>query len=146
MLAMTSSSLFFQTLDARRSAYILGAVAAGAMVAGVFAHDMAAYFCVAVPAFVPLFLWLRAGALGIPVLPAISALFFIYYALPLLRSEINVYGSEELVRAAVMVGSFLVAAALAAWPFLGQSRRHARTSLLYTSPSPPDSRASRNPT
>ena len=123
---MISSSVFFRTLDARQRAYILGAVAAGVMVAGVFAQDPIAYLCVAISALVPLFLWLRSGAHGMPVLPMISGLFYVYYALPILRNVINVYGTDELVRAAMTVGGFLIVMALAAWPFMGQPRRSVR--------------------
>ena len=114
---MNSVSLFSQALDPHRRAYILGAVTACVMTVGVFAQDLIAYLCVAIPAIVPLFLWMRAGALGMPVLPAISGLFFVYYAVPLLRSDIALYGSEELIGAAAMVGSFLVAASVASGEF-----------------------------
>jgi hypothetical protein len=122
---VNSVSLFSQVLDPHRRAYILGVMTACVMVVGVFAQDLIAYLCVAIPALVPLFLWMRAGALGMPVLPAISGLFFVYYAVPLLRSDIALYGSEELIGAAAMVGSFLVAASVASLPFLQRARQQA---------------------
>ncbi|HEY1796219.1 MAG TPA: hypothetical protein VGG57_08865 [Stellaceae bacterium] len=65
----------------------------------------------------PLFLWLRAGAVGMPVLPLLSTLCFIYYAVPIIRHEVVAYDSEELLAAAATVGAFLIAASLACWPF-----------------------------
>ncbi|MEA2904209.1 MAG: hypothetical protein QOI12_1596 [Alphaproteobacteria bacterium] len=120
---MRPSAVLSQELNPARRAYILGAVTAGVMTTGTFAQDMTAYFLIAVPAIIPFFLWLQAGAVGIPVLPAISALFFMYYAIPVLRSDIVAYGSEELVSAAATVGSFLLAASAASWAFLTQRRR-----------------------
>ncbi len=124
---MTSSAVFSHSIGPRRSAYILGAVAAGMMITGIFAQDPIAYLCVAVPAMVPLYLWMRAGALGMPVLPVISGLFFVYYAIPLLRSQTLAYGSEQLIAAGATVGSFLLAASIASWPFLGRGRRQSRS-------------------
>src|SRR5437879_9588903 len=118
---MMSSALCSQNLTVRRSAHIMGSVAAGVVALGILAQDVIAYFCIAIPAIVPLFLWMRAGAFGIPVLPAISGLFFVYYGLPLLRSETKTYGPDELFWAAVTVGSFLIAASVACWPFLGRT-------------------------
>jgi hypothetical protein len=72
------------------------------------------------------FLWVSSGAFGIPVLPVISALSYIYYALPLLSGNtLAVYRPEDLVWAALSVGLFLTAASLAAWPFLGDGRGRA---------------------
>jgi len=95
----------------------VGAVAAGAIIAGVFGQDYLAYLCIAIPTIVSVLLWLRAGALGMPVLPMISSLFFIYYAVPLLRHEIAAYEPGEIFVAAATVGSFIVAASAASWPF-----------------------------
>jgi len=123
---MKPSALLSQNLDAGRRACILGAVTAGVMVTGAFAQDLVAYLLVAIPAIVPLFLWLQAGAAGIPVLPAASALFFVYYAMPLLRSDIAAYSSEQLVAATSTVGIFLIAASAASWPFLSWVRRESQ--------------------
>jgi len=35
----------------------------------------------------PAALWLRGGAAGIPVLPVTAAVYFVYYALPILRAD-----------------------------------------------------------
>jgi hypothetical protein len=107
---------------------MLGAVAACLTIVGVFAQDVVAYLVIAVPVMVPLLIWLRSGARGMPVLPVLSTLYFIYYAIPLLRPGIVAYGSEELVWAAAAVGLFLLAAGAASWPFLGgqTARRDSR--------------------
>ncbi len=124
---MRPSRLLPLELDAGRKAYILGAVTVGVTVTGLFTQNMTAYFLVAIPAVIPVLLWLRAGASGLPVLAAISALYFVYYAIPLLRSEMVAYGSEALISASAAVGSFLLAASVASWPFLAWPRRGPRT-------------------
>src|SRR5579871_2265661 len=120
---MTASSAFIEGLAPRRRAYILAAAAVGVVAASPFAQDPTAYFYVAIPALMPLLVWLRMGAPGIPVLPAISGLFVIYYALPILRPEMGGYGPEELESAALAVGGFLLAAAVGSLPFLLRARR-----------------------
>jgi hypothetical protein len=127
MRAMMSSSIPVPTLSARNRMSILGVAAACVLLAGIFAQDWIAYLCVAIPSFVPLYLWIRTGARGIPVLPAISGLYFIYYAGPLLRSEVINYGNDEIVDAAATVGIFLLAAAFATWPFLTRPHGGVRT-------------------
>jgi hypothetical protein len=122
-----TSVLFSEFADARRRNFLLGAVEVGVIVAGLFAQDLISYLCVAIPALVPLVLWVRAGAPGIPVLPMISVLYFIYYAGPLLRGEIAPYAPDEVLRASAAVGGFLLAAALASLPFLSGMRRSVRT-------------------
>jgi len=122
---MRSSSIFIEGLNPRRRAYIFGAAAACAAAAGVLAQDLTAYFCVAIPGLFPLLIWLRAGAPGIPALPAISGLFVLYYAAPLLRQDIAAYGSQNLIAAAATVGSFLIAASFACMPFLRRRGRQA---------------------
>jgi hypothetical protein len=125
-----TSVLFSEFADARRRNYLLGAVEIGVIVAGLFSQDLIAYLCVAIPALVPLVLWMRSGAPGIPVLPIISSLYFIYYAAPLLRGEIAPYAPDEVLRASAAVGGFLLAAALASWLFLTRMRRSVRAPSL----------------
>jgi hypothetical protein len=125
---MTSSSMLTKGVDPRRRAYILVTVAACAVAASVLAQDMTAYFCVTIPALAPLFVWLWTGAPGIPVLPAISGVYLIYYAFPLFRADIEAYGPQALVTAGATVGSFLVAASVGSLPFLLRAQRRARVS------------------
>ena len=68
---MSASGTFIKGLDSRRRAYILGAAAVCAAVGGVFASDATAYALIVVPALLPLLIWLRVGAPGVPVLPAL---------------------------------------------------------------------------
>jgi hypothetical protein len=111
------SETFIKGLDARRRAYILAAAAACSAIVGVFASDATAYFLIVVPALLPLLIWLRTGAPGVPVLPAIAGLFMIYYALPLTRTGLEAYAPEQLVTAAAAVGGFLIAASVGSLPF-----------------------------
>jgi hypothetical protein len=130
---MTESWIFIKDLDPRRRAYIIGAAAACLVAATPFAEDLPAYLYVAVPALAPLLVWLLAGAPGIPVLPAISGLFVIYYALPLLRTEMAAFGPQELQSAGLAVGSFLVAATIGSLPFLQRTRRHRAATQSFAS-------------
>jgi hypothetical protein len=114
---MSASETFIKGLDSRRRVYILGAAAVCAAAGGVFASDATAYALIVLPALLPLLIWLRVGAPGVPVLPAIAGLFVIYYALPLTRTGLEAYAPEELVTAAVAVGGFLVAATVGSLPF-----------------------------
>jgi hypothetical protein len=116
-----SSSLPLSRVYLRQPASLLAATLFGALAAGVFARDVLAYLCIALPAILPLLLWLRAGALAIPILPVISGLFFVYYAIPLLRNQSAAYDSDELIQAATAVGAFLLAASIASWPFQRRS-------------------------
>jgi hypothetical protein len=95
----------------------------GLLVPAVLAQDPIAYLCIALPSGVPLYLWLRAGALGMPILPIVSGLYFVYYALPMLRTQVIPYGSDQLIDAGATVGGFLVAASIGSWPFLRTPRR-----------------------
>jgi len=113
----------FRAVNIRQTASLLYVVAVGMLAASPFAVDPIAYMCVTIPVLLAPFLWVSSGAFGIPVLPVISALSYVYYALPLLAGgTLAVYRSEDLVWAALSVGLFLTASALAAWPFLGDGR------------------------
>lgn len=125
---MIPSTIFIKGLDSRRRAYILGAAAACAAAGSVFAQDVTAYLLIAIPALAPLLIWLRIGAPGIPVLPAVSGLFVVYYALPILRPDIAAYAPQELASAGAAVGIFLVAASVGCLPFLLSTRRQQRIS------------------
>jgi hypothetical protein len=113
----------FRAVDSRQIANLLRLIALCLLAASPFAVDPIAYMCITIPVLVAPFLWVNSGAFGIPVLPVISTLSYVYYALPLLSGNtLTVYRPEDLVWAALSVGLFLTAASLAAWPFLGDGR------------------------
>ena len=113
----------FRAVDLRQAGNLLRLITLCLLAASPFAIDPIAYMCITIPVLVAPFLWVSSGAFGIPVLPVISALSYLYYALPLLSGNtLDVYRPEDLVWAALSVGLFLTAASLAAWPFLGDGR------------------------
>ena len=113
----------FRAVNLRQAANLLRLIAVCLLLASPIAVDPIAYMCVTIPVLAAPFLWVNSGAFGIPVLPVISALSYVYYALPLLSGNtLATYRPEELVWAALSVGLFLTAATLAAWPFLGDGR------------------------
>jgi hypothetical protein len=113
----------FRAVSIRQTASLLCVIAVCLLAASPFTIDPIAYMCVTIPVLLAPFLWVSSGAFGIPVLPVISALSYVYYAMPLLAgSTLVVYRPEDLVWAALSVGLFLTTAALAAWPFLGAGR------------------------
>src|SRR5947209_3215407 len=58
-----------------------------------------AYALVTTATLFPAALWLRAGAPGIPVLPAVAALHYLYYGMPILRAQ-EAHEPSEILRAA----------------------------------------------
>jgi hypothetical protein len=113
----------FRAVDLRQAGNLLRLIALCLLAASPFAVDPIAYMCITIPVLVAPYLWVSSGAFGIPVLPVISALSYLYYAMPLLSGNtLTVYRPEDLVWAALSVGLFLTAASLAAWPFLGDGR------------------------
>jgi hypothetical protein len=125
----------FRAVDLRQAATLLRLIALGLLAASPFAADPIAYMCITIPVLVAPFLWVSSGAFGIPVLPVISALSYLYYALPLLSGNtLAVYRPEDLVWAALSVGLFLTAASLAAWPFLGDGRGRNKPPPLTRTP------------
>jgi hypothetical protein len=114
----------FRAINPRQLAQFVGVTAVFLLLLSFFAQDSLAYLCVTVPVLMPAYLWVSYGAFGIPVLPVISALFYLYYGMPLLvGSTLNVYKPSELVWATLSVGYFLTAATCAAWPFLGAAHQ-----------------------
>jgi hypothetical protein len=113
----------FRAVDLRQAANLLRLIALCLLAASPFAVDPIAYMCITIPVLVAPFLWVSSGAFGIPVLPVISALSYLYYAMPLLSGNtLADYRPDDIVWAALSVGLFLTAASLAAWPFLGVGR------------------------
>jgi hypothetical protein len=124
MSVAVADQLSFRAVNPRQLGFFFVAVAAFLLLLSVFAQDSIAYLCVTVPVLIPTFLWVNYGAFGIPVLPVVATLFYLYYAMPLIVGDtLRIYKTSELVWATLSVGCFLTAASLAAWPFLGVSRR-----------------------
>jgi hypothetical protein len=84
---------------------------AGLLVASSF-EAFEGYVVITISSAAPLFLWLATGAPGIPALPIAASLYYIYFALPVLRGEGTRagYSAEEVWVAAVSVAAFLMAA------------------------------------
>ena len=123
----------FRAVDLRQAANLLRLIALCLLAASPFAVDPIAYMCITIPVLLAPFLWVSSGAFGIPVLPVVSALFYLYYAMPLLSGNtLAVYRPEDLVWAALSVGLFLTAASLAAWPFLGEGRGRKKLPTIQT--------------
>lgn len=121
---MIANSESFRIADPRRFGLLLRVVAVCLLIAAFFAQDPITYLCVAIPVLVLPVMWVNSGAFGIPVLPVLSALYYLYYAMPLLHGNtLAIYKTDELVWAALSVGLFLLAAAAASWPFLGPARQ-----------------------
>jgi hypothetical protein len=83
-------------------------------------EGFAAYALVATATLLPSVLWLRGGAPGVPVLPAVAALHYVYYAMPILRAQ-EAHETPEILRAAATIALFLGAATLASGLVLSQS-------------------------
>jgi hypothetical protein len=99
-------------------------------VAGIFAWEPLSYFVIVIPALLPTYFWLRAGAPGLPTLPVVAALSTVYYAFPILRGDVVTDDVFETLKAALTVAAFLVAAAIVYLVFLGRVRRHAPCQAL----------------
>src|SRR5262249_13966820 len=131
---MKSSARLSLRLDARRTNLPLAAVMLIVMsvVLGMLLTDsmeeMVGYVLVTLACAMPVGLWIWAGSTSIPVLPAVSAMFFIYYALPIVRgsaSELG-FGPSEILTAAATVTLFLVVATLSWWLLLAGFARRSR--------------------
>jgi hypothetical protein len=94
---------------------IAGLVAVGAMRADSL-PQLAAYLLVIAASVLPSVLWVRSGALGIPVFPVVALGHVPYYALPIVSGNENIapYTSGEVMQAAITVCLYL-GAATAAW-------------------------------
>src|SRR5580704_13820362 len=77
----------FRAVDLRQAANLLRLIALCLLAASPLAVDPIAYMCITIPVLMAPFLWVSSGAFGIPVLPVISALSYLYYAMPLLSGN-----------------------------------------------------------
>ena len=117
----------FRAVDPRQLGAFFVAVAVLLLLLSVFAEDSIAYLCVTLPVLFAIFLWMSYGAFGIPVLPLIATLYYLYYAMPLLiGNTLRIYKTSDLLWATLSVGYFLLAASLAVWPFLARKRQKPR--------------------
>lgn len=75
------------------------------------------YVALTLAALLPMALWVRLGAPGVPVLPAVSALFYVYYAVPIARENFGSASAtpDDVLRAAMTAAAFLLAATSAWW-------------------------------
>ena len=85
-----------------------------------------AYLCIVVPAILPLYQWLRAGAPGIPTLPIVAGLSVIYYAAPALRGDLPTDDINLILSASLIVAGFLASAAVVYQFFLIAAARRQR--------------------
>jgi len=71
-----------------------------------------AYMLIVATTILPAALWLRAGAPGIPILPAVAGLDYLYYAVPILRENVGQagYTAGATLRAAATLALFFVTA------------------------------------
>lgn len=98
-------------------------VALGLVGAAALAPAPMPYLCVVIPGLLPLYLWLTAGAPGLPTLPLTAALSIIYYAVPVLRGEMSGQDPEQVLYATASVGCFLISATIPYWLLLQPARR-----------------------
>lgn len=111
-----------------RASRILGMTTVGLLVFGMVLakslEQLFAYLIVLSAAVFPSVLWVRMGALGIPVWPAVALAYIPYFAFPMVSVTENVlaYSSGEVLRSGVTVALFLFAATIAWWFIAGLRR------------------------
>ena len=78
-----------------------------------------AYLLILLVSALPGALWLWAGAPGVPILPAVSIFYFLYFGVPILRNHfiLNYYSPYEILRAGSTVALFLIVAVVS-WRLL----------------------------
>jgi hypothetical protein len=104
--------------EARQAGHALALVATVVVVAGIHwastTRELVAYLLVSFASLLPALLWIRGGALGIPVLPAVAFLHILYFAIPIARGGATKleYPEEAIWSAGLTVTGFLLAATL----------------------------------
>lgn len=75
------------------------------------------YVAVTLAAALPMALWVRLGAPGVPVLPAVAPFFYVYYAVPIARENFGTVLAtpEDVLRAGATTTVFLLAATGVWW-------------------------------
>jgi hypothetical protein len=110
-----------------RASRILGAAIVILAVLGVTLaaslEQLFAYLIVLLAAVLPSVLWVRAGALGIPVFPAISLAYIPYFAFPMVSGSENIsaYSPWEMLRSGLTVALFLFSATIV-WRLMAGTR------------------------
>ena len=133
-----SSATISLSFDARRANLprIIVIVIALSVVLGMLLTDtieeMSAYLLLALVSSVPVALWIWNGGVGIPILPSISVMYFIYYAVPILRKNAEDFGPSEILSAAVTVALFLTAATISWWLLLVTSRQRSDVPKIFS--------------
>jgi len=94
--------------------------------------EIGAYLLVCVACGAPIVLWILLGTRGIPVLPMIAAMSFLFYAVPILRHNFDPSEFEplEILSAAFTMTLFLGAATLSWWLLLAMGARPSRSAPL----------------
>jgi len=129
---MTDIRVISAGVELRHAQRILGRSLGILALFGVFRAEtiegFLSYLLISSAAVLPAALWLRARAPGIPILPAVAAFHFLYFAVPILRQDPAqpVYTPWEVLHAAFTVALFLGTATLA-WAFIvGRYLRRSR--------------------
>lgn len=107
----------------RALAFVVVALVALGLLRADSVMQLFAYLVVVAAASAPSVLWVRAGALGIPVFPVIALAHIPYYALPVVSGNENIqpYSQWEVLRAALTVALYL-GCATTAWALLARRR------------------------
>jgi hypothetical protein len=128
-------SLLTNPQAAQRGFGFLIACGVVGLLAGTFAtasgESFLAYVMLLAVTVTPVTLWLLAGSPGLPVLQLLAALYFIYYALPILRADpkVSLFEPWEILGAAGTVCLFIGAATLAWLMTLAVGTRRRQRSL-----------------
>jgi hypothetical protein len=138
-IALSDSALLVHQLDMRRGKRLLVVATILAIAAGMTftnsLEEFAGYLLITLAVLMPCLLWMRMGASGIPVLPAVAVVYYIYYGVPILSGNLMAqedYSSEEILAAALTVTLFLVVATLCCWAVLRRKSR--RQSVIFSAP------------
>jgi hypothetical protein len=75
------------------------------------------YMLVLVTCALPVILWVRLGAPGVPVLPATAVFYYLYYGVPITRANFGQVAAapEDVLRAAATAAVFVIATTLTWW-------------------------------
>jgi hypothetical protein len=90
--------------------------------------ELVAYLLVTLASAVPIAVWIWTGASGIPLLPSLSVIYFIYYAIPILSENSSdlTFEPSEILGGAITVALFLIAATASWWLLLAWNHRRPR--------------------